>query len=62
MDEQLWAGKITRRGVTRVHRIAWTVADLEGHDQPDERDVDVALRLRAGAPLLSATVEGRAVS
>jgi magnesium chelatase family protein len=35
-----------------VHRLAWTVADLRGVDQPGVDEVDVALRLRRGDPLL----------
>jgi magnesium chelatase family protein len=43
-----------------VHRLAWTVADLSGVDQPGEAEVEVALRLRSGDPLLVATLERRA--
>jgi magnesium chelatase family protein len=56
VDDQLWKGRLTRRGVTRVHRLAWTVADLWGSERPGEREVEVALRLRAGDPLLSSTL------
>ncbi|MFP5354697.1 MAG: ATP-binding protein, partial [Gemmatimonadota bacterium] len=30
LDDQVFAGRLTRRGATRVHRLAWTVADLRG--------------------------------
>ena len=30
VDDRLYAGKLSRRGATRVHRLAWTVADLAG--------------------------------
>ena len=48
-------------GATRVHRVAWTVADLRGLDRPGADEVDVALRLRTGDPLLlsSLTPAGR---
>jgi magnesium chelatase family protein len=56
LDDQLWRGRLTRRGVTRVHRLAWTVADLSGAERPGVTEVEVALRLRSGAPLLAATL------
>ncbi len=51
LDRRLYAGELTRRGAVRVHRLAWTVADLVGLDRPGEREVEVALRLRLGHPL-----------
>lgn len=56
VDDQLWSGRLTRRGVTRVQRLAWTVADLSGVDRPGIAETDVALRLRAGTPLLASTL------
>ncbi|WP_433545460.1 YifB family Mg chelatase-like AAA ATPase [Streptomyces sp. CA-294286] len=41
-------GLLTARGFDRVLRVAWTVADLRGHDRPDEADLAVALQLRTG--------------
>jgi magnesium chelatase family protein len=52
LDDKIYAGVLTRRGGTRVHRLAWTVADLRGVDRPDVPELDVALRLRTGQPLL----------
>jgi len=52
LDAEIYAGRLTRRGGTRVHRLAWTVADLAGITQPDVREFDTALRLRTGAPLM----------
>jgi magnesium chelatase family protein len=52
LDDQVFAGRLTRRGATRVHRLAWTVADLAGVDRPGEQELDTALRLRTGEPLL----------
>ena len=60
VDNQLFGGRLSQRGGVRVHRLAWTVADLAGIEQPGEAEVDVALRLRAGDPLMTATLERRA--
>ncbi|MFB7594472.1 YifB family Mg chelatase-like AAA ATPase [Streptomyces sp. NPDC056160] len=53
MDEaerNLERGVLTARGLDRVLRVAWTVADLVGHDRPDASDVALALQLRTGVP------------
>ncbi|MFF7973569.1 ATP-binding protein [Streptomyces sp. NPDC007905] len=53
MDEaerNLERGVLTVRGIDRVLRVAWTVADLVGHDRPDATDVCLALQLRTGVP------------
>ena len=60
VDDAVYNGRLTRRGAARVHRLAWTVADLAGVDHPGVAEVDVALRLRTGEPLLLATLERRA--
>jgi magnesium chelatase family protein len=39
-------GRLTARGVDRVVRVAWTLADLAGRDRPDAGDVRVALDVR----------------
>jgi magnesium chelatase family protein len=59
VDDEVYAGHLSRRGATRVQRLAWTVADLQGIERPDLEQVDVALRLRLGDPLQLATL-GRA--
>ncbi|MFE0702838.1 YifB family Mg chelatase-like AAA ATPase [Streptomyces sp. NPDC058872] len=41
-------GLLTARGLDRVLRVAWTVADLTGHDRPRSQDVALALELRTG--------------
>ncbi|MEE1931132.1 YifB family Mg chelatase-like AAA ATPase [Streptomyces sp. TRM 70351] len=41
-------GLLTARGLDRVLRVAWTVADLAGHGRPHTEDVDCALQLRTG--------------
>ncbi|MGW0844038.1 YifB family Mg chelatase-like AAA ATPase [Streptomyces sp. NPDC002787] len=53
MDEAercLERGVLTARGLDRVLRVAWTIADLVGHDRPDATDVNLALQLRTGVP------------
>ncbi|MEU5096058.1 YifB family Mg chelatase-like AAA ATPase [Streptomyces sp. NPDC020996] len=53
MDEaerHLERGVLTARGIDRVLRVAWTVADLAGRDRPDATDVALALQLRTGVP------------
>ncbi|GAX51576.1 YifB family Mg chelatase-like AAA ATPase [Streptomyces olivochromogenes] len=53
MDEaerSLERGVLTARGLDRVLRVAWTVADLVGHDRPGATDVALALQLRTGVP------------
>jgi magnesium chelatase family protein len=52
LDDQVFSGRLTRRGATRVHRLAWTVADLRGAPAPEPEDLDAALRLRTGEPLM----------
>lgn len=56
IDDVLYRGGLSRRGATRVHRMAWTIADLRGAELPSVEDVDTALRLRTGEPLLARTL------
>ncbi|MGV9939123.1 YifB family Mg chelatase-like AAA ATPase [Streptomyces sp. NPDC003401] len=49
-ERSLERGLLTARGLDRVLRVAWTVADLVGHDRPDAGDVALALQLRTGVP------------
>lgn len=51
LDDHVYAGALTRRGQVRVHRLAWTVADLRAADRPTPADVVAALALRLGEPL-----------
>jgi magnesium chelatase family protein len=60
LEEEVLAGRLSRRGAVRVHRVAWTLADLNGRDAPGGAEVDTALRLRQGDPLLQASVARRA--
>ncbi|MEV7584921.1 YifB family Mg chelatase-like AAA ATPase [Streptomyces erythrochromogenes] len=47
-ERELERGLLTARGLDRVLRVAWTVADLRGRDRPEALDVAVALELRTG--------------
>lgn len=49
LQSMLGDGKITQRGVDKVLRLAWTIADLAGEDQPHLDHLDKALALRASA-------------
>jgi magnesium chelatase family protein len=59
LQRALAARRLSRRGAVRVHRVAWTVADLAGHDSPTVGDVETALALRQGESL-SLGIVGRA--
>src|SRR5204863_1267613 len=60
LEREVLDGRLSRRGAVRVHRLAWTVADLRGRDSPTASDVDTAFRLRQGEPLMQAAVVRRA--
>ncbi|MFD3870612.1 YifB family Mg chelatase-like AAA ATPase [Streptomyces sp. NPDC058623] len=49
-ERDMERGLLTARGLDRVLRVAWTVADLRGRDRPDALDVAAALELRTGIP------------
>lgn len=46
-------GSLTQRGAVRVHRLAWTIADLTGVVTPGVEEVEIAVSLRRGDPLPS---------
>jgi len=54
LDTATYQGRLTGRGHTRVHRMAWTITDLWGTERPGLDELDVAMRLRNGDPLLEA--------
>ena len=60
VDEAVYQGRLTRRGATRVHRLAWTIADLDRVDAPGFAQLEAALRLRLGEPLLAAHLRRQA--
>jgi magnesium chelatase family protein len=45
-ERELDRGNLTARGVDRVLRVAWTIADLAGRDRPGSDEVAMALRYR----------------
>ncbi|MFJ4987528.1 YifB family Mg chelatase-like AAA ATPase [Streptomyces sp. NPDC088732] len=48
VERDMERGLLTARGLDRVLRVAWTVADLAGRDRPDGVDMERALELRTG--------------
>lgn len=58
LDEHLSVGSLTRRGSVRVHRVAWSLADLRGLDRPGGHEVGLAIALRSGEPLPLAATTG----
>jgi magnesium chelatase family protein len=56
LEVALRRGRLTNRGATRVHRLAWTITDLWGTERPGLDELDVALRLRLGEPLLASVL------
>jgi len=57
LTDRVYSGQLTRRGATRVHRLAWTVADLAGAAAPGSRELEIALCLRLGEPLSLAAMD-----
>lgn len=57
IESEVAQGTLTRRGAIRVHRVAWTVADLEGTAAPGAAEVEIALALRLGHDLAAHFVE-----
>jgi magnesium chelatase family protein len=51
LESQVRGHKLSARSADRVASLAWSVADIEGHDRPERDDVAVALALRQGVPL-----------
>ena len=51
LDDAVTKGLLSARGVDKVLRLAWTVADLAGVDKPRRDDVQVALAMRRGEEL-----------
>ncbi|GAA2457307.1 YifB family Mg chelatase-like AAA ATPase [Actinomadura vinacea] len=47
-DEALHNGSLSARGLDRILRVAWTIADLTGRDEPAEDDIGGALALWTG--------------
>ena len=50
-EQALHSGVLTARGLDRVLRVAWTLADLAGRDRPSRAEVDTALGFRLASLL-----------
>ncbi len=46
LDAARNSGKLSMRGFERAYKLSWTIADLNGHDQPTLEDVSEALYFR----------------
>ncbi|WP_420175584.1 YifB family Mg chelatase-like AAA ATPase [Luteococcus sp. OSA5] len=46
VDHALVTGRLSSRGADKVVRVAWTMADLAGHDRVEREDIAGALALR----------------
>jgi magnesium chelatase family protein len=57
LERAMSEGRLTRRGLTRVHRVALSVADVAGRVGPEIEDVETALALRASQPVDLAAME-----
>lgn len=49
-EQAIDQGYLTARGLDRVLRVSWTLADLAGRDRPVGDDIGMALALRLGVP------------
>ena len=54
LEDALHRGRISARGVDRVLRLAWTLADLAARGRPAGEDVEAALALRTSGALAAA--------
>ncbi|AYW77032.1 YifB family Mg chelatase-like AAA ATPase [Propionibacterium acidifaciens] len=48
IDHALARGLVSARGIDKILRVAWTVADLAGHDEVTRADLAAAVGLRRG--------------
>lgn len=48
IDRAVQQGRLSARGVDRVLRLSWTIADLAGRDRPSADDLMAALAMRRG--------------
>ena len=47
LDDAIARGRLSARGIDKVARLAWTLADLAGRDRIDEDDIAAAMGLHA---------------
>lgn len=48
IEREVTKGRLSSRGADKCVRLAWTVADLAGHNRPTRTDLDRAMTLRLG--------------
>jgi magnesium chelatase family protein len=48
VDEAVDRGRLSARGVDKVLRLSWTIADLAGRDVPGRDELEIALAMRRG--------------
>ena len=48
LDEAVKRGQLSARGLDKVLRVAWSVADLAGRESPSESDLRIAIAMRRG--------------
>ena len=48
VDAAYEKGRLSSRGVDKVLRLSWTVADLAGRDAPGRDELGIALAMRRG--------------
>ena len=46
LEKQIAAGQLSLRGLDKVLRLSWSVADVHGHSSPTDEDIAVACMLR----------------
>jgi magnesium chelatase family protein len=51
LERAVAAGAISPRGVDKILRISWTIADLDGLDRPGNSQLRIALAMRRGDPV-----------
>jgi magnesium chelatase family protein len=51
VDDAVRQGRLSSRGVDKVLRLSWTLADLAGTDKPTASHVRTALAMRRGEDL-----------
>ena len=49
LHDAVRAGRLSTRGIDRILKVAWTIADLAGRPEPSADDIVEALVLRSGA-------------
>ncbi|HET9873103.1 MAG TPA: YifB family Mg chelatase-like AAA ATPase [Propionibacteriaceae bacterium] len=59
VEDAVSRGRLSPRGVDKVLRVAWTLADLAARDRPGREEIGIALAMRRGEP---ADMAARSVS